>query len=100
MDALAPARHHLHARCRVPHRPSLRTGKRPSAQGDGLLTPPRLIRPSITEIRRVLARTFIAATHDIGHILTWSLFRLTHQTRALVSHYRSRGDPPPQDLRM
>ena len=64
------------------------------------MTPPRLIRPSIAEIRRVLARTLITAATGIDHILAWSAFRITHQTRALSSHYRQRGDPLPPKLRM
>jgi hypothetical protein len=62
--------------------------------------PGPLIRPSIAEIRHVLARTFITAATGIDHILTWSTFRITHQTRALISHYRRRGDPLPPEMRM
>jgi len=47
-----------------------------------------------------LARTTIAAEAAIDHILAWSAFRITHQTRALISHYRQRGDPLPPELRM
>jgi len=36
----------------------------------------------------------------IDHILHWSLFRRLHQTRALISHYRRRGDPLLAELRM
>jgi hypothetical protein len=64
------------------------------------VTPGTLIRPSIAEIRRVLARVFITAAAAIDHILAWSAFRLIHQTRALISHYRRRGDPLPPELRM
>ncbi|GAA3446345.1 hypothetical protein Pve01_57960 [Planomonospora venezuelensis] len=42
----------------------------------------------------------IPAANAIEHILAWSHFRRLHQTRALVSHYRRRGDPLPVDLRM
>ncbi|TDD03562.1 hypothetical protein E1294_14520 [Nonomuraea diastatica] len=59
-----------------------------------------MIRPSLAEIRRVLARLLIPAATAIDHVLSWSHFRLVHQTRALISHYRQRGDPLPQDLRM
>ena len=38
------------------------------------MTPPRLIRPSLAEIRRLLARSLLAATRGIDHILHWSLF--------------------------
>ncbi len=63
-------------------------------------TPPPLIRLSLAEIRRLLARTRLAAASGIDHVLRWSLFRRLHQTRALISHYRTRGDPLPQELRM
>jgi hypothetical protein len=42
----------------------------------------------------------LAATRGIDHVLHWSLFRRLHQTRALISHYRRRGDPLPAELRM
>lgn len=58
------------------------------------------MRPSLAEIRRVIARILIPAADTIEHVLAWSLFRQIHQTRALISHYLSRGDPLPQDLRM
>ena len=85
---------------RLPRRHPRRPGKRPSTTGDGLLTPPPLIRPSLAEIRRLLARTLLAAARGIGHVLHWSLFRRLHQTRALISHYRRRRDPLPAELRM
>ena len=100
MDTLAPARERLHAGPRLPRRHPRRPGKRPSTTGQGLLTPPPLIRPSLAEIRRLLARTLLAATRGIDHVLHWSLFRRLHQTRALISHYRRRGDPLPAELRM
>ncbi|MEO3863912.1 hypothetical protein [Acrocarpospora sp. B8E8] len=59
-----------------------------------------MIRPSVAEIRRVLARLFLPATQLIDHVLAWSRFRMVHQTRALISHYRRRGDPLPTHLRM
>jgi hypothetical protein len=101
MDSLAPARHHLHARTRVPGRSGLVSGKSHGSQGkDGLLTQPALIRPSLNEIRRLLARAFITAADGIDHPLRWANFRLRHQTLAMISHYRTRGDPLPHDLRM
>ncbi|HWI00495.1 MAG TPA: hypothetical protein VNT27_09185, partial [Propionibacteriaceae bacterium] len=101
VDPVAPARERLHAGPRLPRRHPRPAGKRPTTRaGKGLLTPPRLIRPSLAEIRRLLARTLLAAADDIDHILHWSLFRRLHQTRALISHYRRRGDPPPAELRM
>ena len=72
----------------------------PAPGGAGPLTPPPLIRPSLAEIRRLLARTLLAAARGIDHVLHWSLFRRLHQTRALISHYRRRGDPLPAELRM
>jgi len=62
------------------------------------MSPEPLLRPSLAEIRRVLARLFIPAANAIEHVLAWSGFRRLHQTRALISHYRRRGDPLPQDL--
>jgi hypothetical protein len=69
---------------RLPRRHPRRLGKRPSTTGDGLLTPPPLIRPSLAEIRRLLARTLLAAARCIDHVLQWSLFRRLHQIRALI----------------
>ena len=102
MDPLAPARERLHARPRLPRRHPRPAGKTAPAPGGGggPLTPPPLIRPSLAEIRRLLARTLLAATRGIDHVLHWSLFRRLHQTRALISHYRRRGDPLPAELRM
>jgi hypothetical protein len=48
----------------------------------------------------MLARTLLAATRGIDHVLGWSLFRRLHQTRVLISHYCRRGDPLPAELRM
>ncbi|WP_326828789.1 hypothetical protein OIE13_24085 [Streptosporangium sp. NBC_01810] len=64
------------------------------------MTTPRLIPLSLAEIRRLLARTLLAAVTCVEHVLAWSRFRRLHQARALISHYRRRGDPLPQDLRM
>ncbi|MEU4835581.1 hypothetical protein [Streptosporangium sp. NPDC023615] len=58
------------------------------------------MRLSLAEIRRLLARLLIPAVNAIEHVLAWSHFRRLHQTRALISHYRRRGDPLPADLRM
>src|SRR6266498_3559244 len=44
----------------------------------------------------ILARDALDHTAAI----TQDLWRRAHQTRALISHYRRRGDPLPQDLRM
>lgn len=101
---LAPARHHRHARPGLPGRhprpprrhTRRRPGKSPSSPGEPALIPPRLIRPSLAEIRRVFARLILPAADLIDHVLAWSHFRQHHQTRALISHYRRRGDPLPQ----
>src|SRR5205814_1118915 len=45
---------------------------------------------------RILARDAVDHTAAIAR----DLWRRAHQTRALISHYRRRGDPLPQDLRM
>lgn len=64
------------------------------------MNPGPLIPPSLNEIRRLLARILIPAAGTIDHVLHWSLFRRIHQTRALISHHRRRGDPIPRELRM
>lgn len=85
---LAPARHELHARPRVPGRTGGFAGKSTVHYGkDVRLTSAVLIRPSLNEIRRLLARTFIAASNGIDHLLHWAGLRLRHQTRAMISHY-------------
>lgn len=44
----------------------------------------------------VLVRTIVDKTAAIAR-QTW---RRTHQTRAMISHYRRRGDPIPAHLRI
>ncbi|GAB2940492.1 hypothetical protein ACFMQL_14585 [Nonomuraea fastidiosa] len=95
-----PARGACPQRAGDVHHIPCRPGKRPPAPGEGRLTALGLIRPSLAEIRRVFARLVVPANNLIDHVLAWSQFRQEHQTRALISHYRQRGDPPPQDLRM
>jgi len=53
---------------------------------------------SVNEIRHLLARTALSAINHIEHVLSWAAQRLLHQTRAMISHYRRRGDPPPRHL--
>jgi hypothetical protein len=52
----------------------------------GRLRCPALIRPSIAEIRCVLARIFMAAADGIRWCWPWSLFWLAYEARALTSH--------------
>jgi hypothetical protein len=60
-----------------------------------------LISYSLAAIRGLLAATTLARNClDWGAAITRDLWRRTHQTRAKISHYRRRGDPPPKDLRM
>jgi hypothetical protein len=65
------------------------------------LTPKILIRYSLAAIRGLLAATILARDAlDHTAAIARDLWRRAHQTRALISHYRRRGDPLPQDLRM
>jgi hypothetical protein len=60
-----------------------------------------LISYSLAAIRGLLAATTLARNClDWGAAITRDLWRRAHQTRAKISHYRRRGDPPPKDLRM
>ncbi len=42
----------------------------------------------------------ILARNVLDHAAARDPWRRTHQTSALISHYRRRGDPLPQDLRI
>lgn len=65
------------------------------------MIPKVLIRYSLAAIRGLLATTILARNAlDHTAAITRDLWRRAHQTRALISHYRRRGDPLPQDLRM
>jgi hypothetical protein len=65
------------------------------------LIPKVLIRYSLAAIRGLLAATILARDAlDRTAAIARDLWRRTQQTRALISHYRRRGDPQPQDLRM
>jgi hypothetical protein len=55
---------------------------------------------SIAAIRGLLAATVLARTADTVAAIARALWRQAHMTRALISHYRRRGDPLPQDLGM
>ena len=61
---------------------------------------PSLLPLTVPEVRRLLWSLVWPPPAKRGHILHWSLFRRLHQTRALISHYRRRGDPLPAELRM
>jgi hypothetical protein len=54
--------------------------------------------PSCAAIRALLAATILARLTNPAHALARDLWRQLHQDRALISHYRRRGDPLPQDL--
>jgi hypothetical protein len=62
--------------------------------------PDVLVRWTLAAIRGLLAATALArdGTDKLAAIAR-ELWRRRHQTRALISHYRRRGDPLPQDLR-
>jgi len=65
------------------------------------LIPKVLIRYSLAAILGLLAAAILARDAlDHTAAITQDLWRRAHQTRALISHYRRRGDPLPQDLRM
>jgi len=62
-----------------------------------------LVRCSLAAIRGLLAATVLARNNiDAAAALARDLWRRVHQTRAMISHYRRRGDllPQTQDLRM
>ncbi|RSM70036.1 hypothetical protein DMH04_45395 [Kibdelosporangium aridum] len=50
-----------------------------------------LIPLSANEIRRLWNRITAPVTHAIGHVVRWSTWRQTSQTRARISHYARRG---------
>jgi hypothetical protein len=55
---------------------------------------------SLAAIRGLLAATVLARTNlDIAAAIARDLWRRIHQTRAMISHYRRRGDPLPSHLR-
>jgi hypothetical protein len=60
-----------------------------------------LIGYSMAAIRGLLAATVLARDNiDHAAAIARDLWRRAHQTRAMISHYRRRGDLLPQDLRM
>jgi len=50
-----------------------------------------LIPLSSNEIRRLWNRIAAPLTRTIDHVVHWSNWRRTSQTRARISHYRRRG---------
>lgn len=105
MDALAPARDDQHARPGVPRGHPGRPGKRPPAPdtaddpSDPRSTP--LINLSLAALRGLLAATVLARTAiDYTAAIAREQWRRTHQTIAMISHYRRRGDPLPPHLRI
>lgn len=62
-------------------------------------SPPGRI-PPVIAIRVLHAATFMAWLVELARALARHLWRERHQDRALIGYYRSRGDPPPQDLGM
>ncbi|MEH0543984.1 IS701 family transposase [Streptomyces sp. B21-105] len=117
VDPLAPARHRMHAGHRLPrrstrsiprsrsrlrwHSGAVRPGKSPGhgRERGHRLTPGPLLRPSAHTIRHCLAATHLNPRHPVETVLACEYWRRLHQTRALVSHYRRRGDPLPHRLR-
>lgn len=54
---------------------------------------------TVSALATVLAATALAAHHNSEYHLRQHHWRAIHQTRATVSHYRTRGDPLPTRLR-
>src|SRR6266496_5614562 len=105
MDPLAPARDYQHARSRVPRRHPGRPGKRPPAPepapdpGQDPQRPRRapLIRVSMAALRGLLTATVLARTViDHAAAIAREQWRRAHQSTAMISHYRRRGDPLPR----
>jgi hypothetical protein len=60
-----------------------------------------LIDYSLAAVRGLLAATVLARVSlDRAAAIARDQWRRIHQTRAMVSHYRRRGDPIPLFLRM
>jgi hypothetical protein len=55
---------------------------------------------STAAIRGLLAATVLVRVVDTVAAIDRVLWRQVHLSRALISHYRRRGDPLPQDLGM
>jgi len=101
VDSVVPARHDVHAGAGVPRGRPCRSGKSGEVRRrrGGLLRP--VVPPlSTAAIRALLAATVLSRVVDVGAAITRALWRQVHLGRALISHYRRRGDPLPQDLGM
>jgi hypothetical protein len=59
-----------------------------------------LLQISVDAVRRLLATTVLAVRRTLADVVAHERWRLTHQTRALISHYKRRGDPIPIHLRI
>ena len=54
----------------------------------------------MASVQRLLATTVLARIHaDLTAAIARELWRLAHQARAKISHYKRRGDPPPYHRR-
>jgi hypothetical protein len=53
-----------------------------------------LIALTVNEIRHLFAKLITNSIRGVNHWLHWSGWRRQHQSRALSSHYRRRGDDP------
>jgi SRSO17 transposase len=53
----------------------------------------KLIALTVNEIRHLFAKLVIKTIRGVRHWLHWSEWRRQHQARALISHYRRRGQP-------
>jgi hypothetical protein len=55
---------------------------------------------STAAIRGLLAATTLLRAVGVAAAIARTLWRQAHQARAMISHYRRRGDPLPLDLGM
>jgi hypothetical protein len=55
---------------------------------------------STAAIRGLLAATTLLRAVGVAAAIARALWRQAHQARAMISHYRRRGDPLPLDLGM
>ena len=53
----------------------------------------KLIALTVNEIRHLFAKLVVKTIRGVNHWLHWSRWRRQHQARALISHYRRRGQP-------
>jgi hypothetical protein len=94
LPGLVPAHHLVDGRTRLPgSRPSRRSNKRGSADGEQELIP-----LSVPEIRRLMGHLVKTRHESNEHHLRWSRFRRPSQARARRSHYKRRGQIPQMRL--